>query len=146
MKIRSNSGFSMMEMIVVIGLIGAILAYIGPKIAQYITKSEDAQIKLKMSGIKEALQEYRMEFGAYPTSREGLRALVENPRPNDERYKRAANKWPFLKEDQIADKAGNDFMYSCPPERFKGKYKQFEIVHLGPTQSEDDPERKDDGI
>jgi hypothetical protein len=86
-----------------------------------------------------------MELGAFPNSREGLRALVENPRPNDDRYKRAESKWPFLKEENLVDQAGNEIVYNCPPEMFKGKYKTYELVYLGPTQSEDDPERLDAG-
>lgn len=140
---RLSPAFTMIELLVVVALIGVIFAFVAPRIARYIGKAGQAEIKFKFAGVKEALQEYRLEFGAYPSTKEGLRALVQNPRPNDDRYR----SWkPFLKEDAIADKAGNEFEYHCPPERFKGKYSQFELIYLGPTQSEDDPDRLDDGI
>jgi general secretion pathway protein G len=145
-KARYSSGFTLIELIIVISLIGVIFAFIAPRITKYLGQSKQAEIKFKFAGIKEALTEYKMTFDVYPSNREGLRALVENPKPHDERYKRNADKWPFIKEESIMDKAGNEFEYHCPPEKFKGKYKYFELIYLGSTQSEDDPERMDDGV
>ena len=133
----------MIEMLIVLALLGVVLAFVAPRIGKYLGKSQEAEMKFKFAGIKEALNEYRMEFGAYPDSRQGLRALVENPLPNNERYARAASKWPFLKEENITDKAGNEIIYNCPPERFKNKYKQFELIY---EKSENDPDAFDDGF
>lgn len=146
MLARKKDGFTMLELIIVIALIGVIFAFIAPRMAKWLGRATEAEVKFKFGGIKEALLEYKQEFGVYPSSKEGLRALVENPRPNDERFKRAANRWPFLKEDSITDKSGNEFIYHCPPEKFKNKYKSFELIYLGATQTEGDPDSQDDGL
>lgn len=143
---QAKRGFTLIELLIAFALIGVLFAAIGPRIVKFMRQSGQAEIKFKLAAIKEALNEYKMEFGAYPTSREGLRALVENPRPNEDRFKRAANKWPFLKDEQITDKQGNEFAYNCPPELHKDMYNSFEILYLGPTQSESDPEAVHDGI
>lgn len=141
---RSNHAFTLFELIVVIALIGVIAAFILPRAARWLGQAGKAEVTLKFAAIKEALNEYKYELGVFPTTREGLRALITNPKPGDERYRRS-DRWPYLKEDQLSYK-GNDFMYRCPPEKFKGKYKYYELIYLGPTQSEDDPDRTDDGV
>lgn len=143
---RSKPAFTMLEMLVVVSLIGFLFAFIAPRIANYMRKAGSTEIKFKLAGVKEALQQYRMQFGAYPTEREGLRALVENPRPNDETYKRHFARENFIQADQLADKQGNEFVYHIPPQRFKNKFKQFEILYLGSSGDENDPEAQEDGI
>ncbi len=142
---KSKNAFTMFEMMIVIMLLGVIMAFVGPRMVKYLGQAGKADIQLRFAAVKEALNEYKMVFGVYPATREGLKALVNNPRPNDDRYKREADRWPFVKENMIADKAGNEFEYRCPPEK-KGKYKYYELMYLGPTQSETDPERVDDGM
>lgn len=143
---RSKQAFTMLEMLVVVSLIGFLFAFIAPRIANYMRKAGQTEIKFKLAGAKEALQQYRMQFGAYPTEKEGLRALVENPRPNDETYKRFFARENFIQPDQLADKQGNEFIYHNPPQKYKNKFKQFEIIYPGPSGSEDDPEAMEDGI
>ncbi len=133
----------MIELLVVAGLIMFLFAIIGPRIAKYLGRTEEAKIKIKIAGVKEALQEYRMELSSYPSTKEGLKALVQNPRPNDERFKKVADRWPFIKEEETLDNQGNEFIYHCPPEKFKNKYKQFEII----WESPEDPDKVvDDGV
>ena len=143
---RSKQAFTMIEMLVVIALIGGLVAFMAPRFAKYMRKAGETEIKYKLVNIKDALGEYRLQFGAFPTEREGLRALVENPRPNDETYKRYFARENFLQADQLADKQGNEFIYHIPPQKFKGKYKQFEVLYLGPSGSEDDPDAQETGI
>jgi general secretion pathway protein G len=146
MQTYGKSAFTLLEMMVVLVLMGVIIAFVAPRVANYLRQTGKAEIKFKIERLKEALIDYKMTFGMYPTTREGLRALVTNPRPQAEAFKRNADKWPFVKEEEIADKAGNDFVYHCPPERYKGKYRSFELIYLGPTQTEGDPEGYVDGI
>ncbi|NDD55105.1 prepilin-type N-terminal cleavage/methylation domain-containing protein [bacterium] len=147
MKQHARQGFTLIEMLMVIGLIVIVVGFLGPKIAGLFGKKERAEVQFKMSALKDALNEYRMEFGTYPSSREGLRALIENPRPNDDRYRAAASKWPFVKQDAITDRSGEEFTYNCPPaDDLKGKYRYFSIEYLGQTQAKDDPDYYHDGI
>jgi len=142
---RSSSGFTMIEIMVVTVMIMGLLVMIGPRIAGIFQKSAKAKIQFKMIAIKDALQEYRLTFDTFPTTKEGLRALIQNPRPNEDKYKRNADKWPLVGEENLIDDQGNEFVYHCPPEKNK-KYKFFELIYLGQTQSEDDKDRLDDGL
>lgn len=140
---RLKPAFTMIEILVVTGMIMFLAAMILPRIATYMGRTEDAKIKIKMGLLKESLQTYRMEFGSYPTTKEGLKALVQNPRPNDDRYKKVADLWPFAKEEDILDTQGNEFIYHCPPEKFKNKYKLMEII----WESPENPDKViDDGV
>ncbi len=146
---RNSKAFTMFEILLVMGLIGILFAFIAPKIIRYIGKSEEAQVKLKIMGIKEALNEYRVEFGTYPSTRDGLRALLENVHPNEERFKRAANKWPMAglkEEDIVADASGTEFIYHCPVEEERGRFKHFEIIYPGKTGAPDDKDRISEGL
>lgn len=147
MKIRNSQAFTMLEMIVVIMIIGIIMAFVGPKIVSYWRQADEFEAKLKIQNIKSALNDYRMEFGTLPTTREGLRALVENTRPSDERYRKAERegKFPFVAkgEEGIVDKSGEPFIYNCPPERNKGKYRFFEIMWIGKQGTEEEPSLTD---
>ena len=143
---RVKKAFTMVEMLIVIMLLGVVMAFVVPQITKYLGKAGKAKIELRFAEIKQALNEYKMEFGMFPTTKEGLQALVTNPRPNDDRFKRKAHLWPIVAEDKIADDQGNPFEYRCPPEKNKGKFRYFEIIYLGPSQTENDPDRIDDGV
>jgi type II secretory pathway pseudopilin PulG len=123
----------------VLFIIGFIAAIIVPAATKYMRSAQEAQMKLRMASIQSALMNYRMEFGVYPTSREGgLDALLENPRPNDETYRKAERerKWPFLSE---GEKGLMDIIYNCPPEKFANKYRSYEIMWIGKYGTEDEP-------
>lgn len=141
MNIRNSRAFTMMEIMVVLFIVGILLSFVGPKMAKWWAQADQTDATLKISNIKAALNEYRMEFGSLPSSKDGLQALVENPRPNDEKYRKAERegKWPFVPkgEEGIVDKAGVEFIYHCPPERSKDKFKFFEIIWVGKGTEEE---------
>jgi general secretion pathway protein G len=139
---KLSKAFTMIEMMVVLMIIGFIAAIVIPQVAKYMRSATEAKMQLKMSTIKAALMAYRMDFGAYPTSRDGgLRALVENPRPNDEEYRKAERegKWPYITGGEKGIIAENEeFIYNNPPEKFKNKYHYYEIIWIG-RGTEDEP-------
>jgi general secretion pathway protein G len=147
MRIRGSQAFTMLEIMVVIFIIGVIMAAIGPNIAKWWRQAGETQVSLSMQNIKSALNDYRMEFGAFPSTKDSLRALITNPRPNEDRFRKAERegKFPFVAkgEEGIVDSTGVEFIYHCPPERFKDKYRFYEILWVG-KGTEDDPS-KDDG-
>jgi general secretion pathway protein G len=138
MNIRKSSGFTLIEILIVITIIAFLFAFLGPKIVRYLGQTEEKKVQLMVGSLREALINYKLVFGSYPTTKEGLKALVENLHPNDDRYRREADKWPFAREDEIKDPSGIDFIYHCPPEKYKNKYKQFEIIWIG-SGTEDEP-------
>jgi type II secretion system protein G len=140
---KMRDAFTMMELLVVIAIIGVLLAFVGPRIVEYMKKGKETEVKLKFNNIKQALVEYKMEFGRFPAKQDGgLEALVHNPHPNDEKFKKAeaAGKWPFVKDEGTIAQDGVPFIYNMPPEKFKNKYRYFELVWLGETQSEEAPD------
>ncbi|MFA6534959.1 MAG: type II secretion system protein GspG [Candidatus Babeliales bacterium] len=143
MKIRSSKAFTMMEMMVVLLIIGFIAAMVIPQVTKYMQRAGESKMQLRMSTIKAALMSYRMDFGVYPSTREGLSALIENPRPNDETYRKfeREGRWPYIVEGEkgIADDNGNEFTYNNPPEKFKDKYRSYEIIWVG-RGTEEEPQ------
>jgi len=145
-RMRNNQAFSMMEIMVVIFIIGLLAATLGPRVVKWMSAGEKTAVKLKLSNIKNALNEYRMALGEFPSSREGLRALIENPKPNDERYRRINSQWPFLEGgDESLTQGGVEFEYNRPPVKFKNKYKFYEVIYPGQSGSEDDPDMQEVG-
>lgn len=134
-------GFTLFEILIVVTIIGILFAMIGPKIAQKMTQSKEKTTLLKIGMLKEALMSYNLFLGRYPNTKEGLKALIENPYPNNDQYKQQVSKWPFASETDIQDDTGTDFTYHCPPEKNK-KYKSFEIIWVG-TGTDDEPQYVD---
>ena len=138
MTIKKSAGFTLIEILIVITIIAFLFAFLGPRIMKYMAQTDQKKVELQVGSIKEALINYKLIFGGYPTTKEGLKALVENPRPNDDRYRRENDKWPFVQESDIKDASGVEFLYHCPPEKYRNKYKQFEILWIG-SGTEDEP-------
>lgn len=118
---RKNQGFTLLELLVVIVIIGLLAAYVGPKYFAQLGKSEVTVARAQMEAFEKSLDTYRLDTGRYPTTEEGLQALVAAP-PN------AAGKWngPYLKKGVPLDPWGNQYAYRSP-----GAKGDFEISSLG---------------
>lgn len=129
MTIRRSSGFTLMEILIVITIIAFLFAFLGPKIVRYMGQVDVKKMELRMGAIKEALMNYRLLFGAYPTSKEGLKALTD-----ESRFKGKGTD-VLLKEEDITD-----ILYNRAADiRFKNKYKQYELIWIG-SGTEEDPQ------
>ena len=129
MVFRKSSAFTMIEILIVLGIIGFLFAFLlGPQITKMFGKSDVAITKLRMNKIKSALTQYKMDVGHYPTKKEGgLRALLEKPSAP------AGEKWsgPYIDdEEDLEDKWGMELEYSIPPTKSK-KFRIFEIISFG---------------
>lgn len=116
----AGSGFTLLELLVVMVIIGLLAAYVGPKYFSQIGKSEIKVTKAQIDALEKALDAYRLDVGRYPTTEQGLAAL--DARPNNEA------KWqgPYLKKAVPVDPWGKPYQYRSPGE--KG---EFDLYSFG---------------
>jgi general secretion pathway protein G len=116
----SSAGFTLLELLVVIVIIGLLAAYVGPKYFSQLGKSEVTVAKAQIEAFERALDTFRLDVGRYPTTEEGLAALLTKPA--------AAEKWngPYLKKDAPQDPWGHPYIYRSP-----GSKTEFEILSYG---------------
>jgi general secretion pathway protein G len=122
-KFRSQqgAGFTLLELLVVIVIISLLAAYVGPKYFKQLGKSEVAAAKSQMDAFAKSLDVFRLDVGRYPTTEEGIAALMAAPPA-------AAVKWngPYLSKAVPADPWGNPYIYRSP-----GAKTEYEIVSTG---------------
>ena len=101
-------GFTLLELLVVMVIIGLLASYVAPKFFDQVGKSETKAARAQMDAFEKALGAYRLDTGHYPNTAQGLRALVE--RPADE------PKWagPYLAKLVPADPWGRAYIYQQP--------------------------------
>ncbi len=123
MKQRSENrekGFSLIELLIVMVIIGMLAGLVGPKMFGKVGKSKQKSAKAQISLFETALDMYRLDVGKYPTSDVGLEGL--RVKPDD------ANKWdgPYLPKDVPPDPWGTAYNYESPSE-----HGDYEIVSYG---------------
>jgi len=122
---RSRKGFTLIELMVVIVILGLLAALVAPK---FLKRGEEAKItttKVQMKNIEQALKLYKLHNSIYPTTEQGLKALVEKPEtePTPKNWK-----GPYM--DEIPKDAwGNNFIYVS-----NGKH--FTLISPGPDGEE----------
>lgn len=118
---RTVSGFTLLELLVVIVIIGLLAAYVGPKYFSQLGKSEVTIAKAQIESFEKSLDTFRLDVGRYPTTEEGLAALMAAPAT-------AANKWngPYLKKGVPLDPWGHPYQYRAP-----GSKGDYELVSTG---------------
>jgi general secretion pathway protein G len=107
---RPSKGFTLLELLVVMVIIGLLAGYVGPKLFAQIGRSEVKVTRAQISGFEKSLDQYRIDTGRYPSSEQGLAALLV--RPGDE------PKWsgPYLSKAVPKDPWGRDYIYRSPGE------------------------------
>lgn len=118
---RRQSGFTLLELLVVIVIIGLLAAYVGPKYFSQLSKSEVTVARAQMEAFEKSLDTYRLDIGRYPTTEEGIAALMTAPAT-------AGAKWngPYLKKAVPSDPWGHPYQYRAP-----GAKSEYEIVSTG---------------
>lgn len=113
-------GFTLLELLVVVAIIGLLVAYVGPRYAAQIGKSEITAARAQMEALAKALDTYRLDTGHYPSAVQGLAALRERPA--------GEAKWngPYLQKDVPADPWGRPYVYRVP-----GRKGDYELVSYG---------------
>lgn len=115
-----NAGFTLLELLVVMVIIGLLAGYVAPKFFSQIGKSEVKTARAQIDGLEKALDQYRLDTGHYPTTEQGLQAL--NERPANE------PKWqgPYLKKALPPDPWGNPYVYKQP-----GEHGEYDLLSYG---------------
>ena len=118
---KHMSGMTLIEILVVLVLIGIVLGIVGGNFIGRGEKAKADAAKIEIGQIGQALDLYKLEIGKYPTTQEGLQALITAPSGTD--------RWngPYWKNKAIPkDPWGNEYRYTAP-----GQHGPFDIVSLG---------------
>jgi general secretion pathway protein G len=112
--IKANSlrlqAFTLLELLVVVAIIGLLAGYVGPKYFGQLGKAETKAARAQIDGLEKALDQYRLDVGRYPSTEQGLNALMVQPS--------GASKWigPYLKKGIPPDPWGRPYNYKSPGE------------------------------
>jgi general secretion pathway protein G len=115
-------GFTLLELLVVMVIIGLLAAYVGPKYFSQIGKSEVAVAKSQIEALAKALDTYRLDVGRYPSTEQGLGALLVAPAD-------ATGRWngPYLSKKVPPDPWGHAYVYRRSADPSAG----FELLSYG---------------
>ena len=117
---RRRAGFTLVEMLVVLAIIGLISALVGPRVLSQLTDSRVRAAKLQIEAFSSALDIFFIDVGRYPVENEGLAALVQKPS--------SIQVWngPYLRGERVPlDPWGRDYRYASDG-------RTFQISTLGP--------------
>jgi general secretion pathway protein G len=114
------AGFTLLELLVVVVIIGLLAGFVAPRYFGQVGKSEIGVAKAQLDALEKALDQYRLDTGHYPATELGLTALVTRPASEP--------KWagPYLRKDVPLDPWGKPYVYKIPGE--KG---EFDLVSYG---------------
>lgn len=113
-------GFTLLELLVVMVIIGLLAGYVGPRFFSQIGKSEVSTAKAQIDAFGKALDQYRLDVGRYPSTEQGLDALVVAP-GGEARWQ-----GPYLRKAPPLDPWGNPYRYRQP-----GEHGEYDIYSYG---------------
>jgi general secretion pathway protein G len=123
---RRRRGFTLLELMVVLLILGLLASIAAPRISGYLRKAKLSTAKVQVDALSAAVDAFHLDNDRFPTTSEGLRALLERPE--------GLSTWdgPYLKKrDSLIDPWGQPYSY-----RFPGRNGEFEIFSLGADHRE----------
>jgi general secretion pathway protein G len=123
---KKTTGFTLIELLVVLVILGLLAGLVGPQVMKYLGGAKTDTARMQLEDLSASLDLYRLEVGRYPTTDQGLSALVVRPD--------GARRWngPYLKKQKVpVDPWGAPFQYRSP-----GEHGTFDVFSLGMDQAE----------
>ena len=122
---RHNNGFTLIELLVVILILGLLAGIVGPRLFGHTDSAKVTKARVQIENLSSALKMYKIDNGRYPTTEQGLDALVNEPQGGD-----APKKWKkggYLSKKQVPkDPWDNDYIYVSP-----GVHDDFDLSSYG---------------
>jgi general secretion pathway protein G len=118
---RFEEGYTLLELLVVLGIIAALSAIVAPRVIGYLGQAKSDAARAQLANVQSALELYYLDTGTYPTSDQGIDALVQAP------GNVTAWRGPYLKKDSgLLDPWGKKFVYTQP-----GEHGPFDLSSFG---------------
>jgi general secretion pathway protein G len=118
-SIDRKKGFTLVELLVVMAILAMLAALVGPKLFPKLGKGKQSAAKAQIELLGQALDQFKLDTGRYPTTQEGLNALMTNP---------GVDNWegPYLKKALPNDPWGKPYNYQSP-----GTHGEYDMVSYG---------------
>lgn len=124
-QITNNRGFSLIELMVVVIILGILAMYIGPKLMGRTEQAKVTQARVQMEALAVALKLYKLDNGIYPSTEQGLTALIEPPETGT--IPKKWRKGGYLEKSKVPpDPWGNEYIYISP-----GVNDDYDIISYG---------------
>jgi len=124
-KIKSTHGFTLIELMVVIVILGILVSFIAPKIMGRPDEAKQVKARIQMESMETAIKLYKLDNGIYPMTEQGLQALVEQPQTGT--LPKKWRKGGYLEKGRVPkDPWGNEFIYLSP-----GAHGDYDIISYG---------------
>ena len=120
-KNRKQMGFTLLELLVVLGIIAMLAGIVSPQVMKHMGESKTKAAKVQLEDLASTLDMYKLDAGTYPSTEQGLNALIEAPDN--------ARHWsgPYLSKSKIPlDPWQNEYHYVFP-----GEHGKFDIFSYG---------------
>lgn len=116
----TQSGFTLLELLVVMVILGLLAGYVAPRFFSHIGKSEVKAARAQLDALEKALDAYRLDVGTYPSAESGLAALLQKPA--------GESRWegPYLRKAVPNDPWGRPYQYVQP-----GEHGEYDLFSLG---------------